>query len=78
MHKVFTPELFKAQTRPGGYSCAQSQIVRLTHELNLLTPEGRVQIKPIITKLEIVFRVYIPHIIFILTELLAEIVKLTH
>ena len=44
------------KTRLGVYSCEQSQIEKLTHELNLLTPEGHVQIKPFITQFEIVFR----------------------
>ena len=39
----------KMITRPEAYSCAQSQIEKLTHKLNLLTPERHAQIKPIIT-----------------------------
>ena len=54
------------ETRPRVNSCAQSQIKKMTHLLTLLTPEGHVQIKPIIIIFQIVFR-----------ELFARIVKLT-
>ena len=43
-------------TRPEAYSCAQSQIAKLTHLSNLLKQEGHPQIKRIITIFEIVFR----------------------
>ena len=46
----------KQITRTEAYSCAQSQIEKLTHSLTLPIPEGHIQIKPIITIFEIVFR----------------------
>ena len=55
--KCLVPDHFKmhnTKTRPRVYSCAQSQIVKLYHQLTLLTgTEGHVQIKHIITRFEI-------------------------
>ena len=43
-------------TRPEAYSWAQFQIAKLALLLNVLTPEGHAEMKPIITVFGIVFR----------------------
>ena len=49
---MYDKDAIRRKTRPRVYSCAQSQRAKLT----LLTPEGHVKIKTIITIFEIVFR----------------------